>query len=95
MDVVVSENIPLEIVDRSVNERSFIHDLSNKLQVAFGMSEISIRNMKDSDSKCSDEAEEELRKLKNSLKVIINEIKDRRVVLHGISKVQKKSTMIE
>lgn len=95
MDIIASINVSTDILDRSVKEREFIHDLSNKLQVAFGMSELSVRSMKDSSSESFEKSEEDLLCLKKSLKCVIDEIKVRRIVLHGISKVQIKSTMIK
>jgi len=77
-------NEEMTIEQLALDERKFLHDLSNQMVVAQGMSSIALKNlnkMEDIDPKVI----ERMEKTTKAVNKMIALIKARRVVLHSVS----------
>lgn len=75
------------IEDLALEERKFLHDLSNQVVVAQGMSNTALRTIKSSEDLNLDPVViDKLEKSVNAINKMIKLIKERRTTLHSVGK---------
>ena len=72
------------ILDHILEERKFLHDLSNKLVVVQGMGSFISKSLANSES-CTEKDLDRSEKLKKATAEMINLISKRRELLHSLS----------
>ncbi|MCF8058217.1 MAG: hypothetical protein K9K67_02905 [Bacteriovoracaceae bacterium] len=76
------ENMTVE--EMALEERKFLHDISNQLVVAQGMSSF-LQKALDSNDTVGAKEKERMEKISNSVKKIVDLVKARRATLHAIN----------
>lgn len=75
----------MTIEEMALGERKFLHDISNQLVVAQGMSSFLSKALKENDT-VGEKEKERMEKVIKSVKSMIEMLKERRAVLHSVSR---------
>ena len=74
----------MTVEQMALDERKFLHDMSNQLLVAQGMGSIALKNLSKDDS-TDEKSLERLSKSVKAIESMASLIKERRKILHGLS----------
>jgi len=80
-----SQESEMTIEEMALGERKFLHDISNQLVVAQGMSSFLSKALKENDT-VGEKEKERMEKVIKSVKSMIEMLKERRAVLHSVSR---------
>ena len=80
-----SQESEMTIEEMALGERKFLHDISNQLVVAQGMSSFLSKALKENDT-VGEKEKERMEKVIKSVKSMIEMLKERRAILHSVSR---------
>jgi hypothetical protein len=75
----------MTVEEMALGERKFLHDISNQLVVAQGMSSFLSKALKENDT-VGEKEKERMEKVIKSVKSMIEMLKERRAILHSVSR---------
>ena len=77
-------NADMTVEDMAMGERKFLHDISNQLVIAQGMSSF-LKKALDKNENVSEKERERMLKIEKSVKELITLVKERRALLHSLT----------
>lgn len=78
------EKPEMTVEEMAMAERKFLHDVSNQLVIAQGMSSF-LKKALEKNKSITEKEKERMGKIEKSVKELVNLVKDRRALLHSLS----------